>query len=64
MRLGDRMARPTMTPRTEVDWIILSADDATIRQLLAETQHSRLPASEGSVDAMVGVCRPAKSWLP
>jgi putative hemolysin len=55
MRLGDRMARAIMTPRTEVDWINLSADDATVRQLLAETQHSRLPASEGSVDAIVGV---------
>jgi putative hemolysin len=55
MRLGDRMARAIMTPRTEVDWINLSSDDATIQQLLTETQHSRLPASEGSVDAMIGV---------
>ena len=31
------------------------ADEAATRKLLMETQHSRLPAGEGSVDAMVGV---------
>jgi len=55
MRLGDRAVRAVMTPRTDVDWLNLEADEATIRRLLAETQHSRLPAGEGSVDAMVGV---------
>ena len=54
MRLGDRAVRGVMTPRTEVDWINLQADDASVRKLLIETQHSRLPAGEG-VDAMVGV---------
>ena len=55
MRLGDRAVRAIMTPRTEVDWLNLEADKATIRKLLTETEHSRLPAAEGSVDAMVGV---------
>jgi putative hemolysin len=55
MRLGDRAVRAVMTPRTEVDWINLAADEASQKQLLLETQHSRLPAGEGSVDAMVGV---------
>ena len=55
MRLGDRAVRAVMTPRTEVDWINLQGDEASIRKLLMETQHSRLPAGEGSVDAMVGV---------
>ncbi|MCC6204566.1 MAG: HlyC/CorC family transporter [Hyphomicrobiales bacterium] len=55
MRLGDRAVRAVMTPRTEVDWINLDADEAAIRRTLTETQHSRLPAGEGSVDAMVGV---------
>ncbi|KQZ14226.1 MULTISPECIES: hemolysin family protein [unclassified Mesorhizobium] len=54
MRLGDRAVRAVMTPRTDVDWINLQADDATIRKLLMETQHSRLPAGDG-VDAMIGV---------
>ena len=56
MRLGDRAVRAVMTPRTEVDWINLRL--RTRRRparLLMETQHSRLPVGEGSVDAMVGV---------
>ncbi len=55
MRLGDRAVRAVMTPRTEVDWLNLQADEASVRKLLMETQHSRLPAGEGTVDAMVGV---------
>ncbi|MGD9912491.1 MAG: hemolysin family protein [Rhizobiaceae bacterium] len=55
MRLGDRAVRAVMTPRTDVDWLNLESDEATIRKLLTETQHSRLPAGEGSVDSMIGV---------
>lgn len=55
MRLGDRAVRAVMTPRTEIDWLNLEWDEATGRKALMETQHSRLPVSEGSVDAMVGV---------
>ncbi|CAN7392107.1 hemolysin family protein [Mesorhizobium sp. LjRoot246] len=55
MRLGDRAVRAVMTPRTEVDWINLQSDEAAIRKLLVETQHSRLPAGDGGVDIMIGV---------
>jgi putative hemolysin len=55
MRLGDRAVRAVMTPRTDVDWVNLQADEITNRKLLMETHHSRLPAGDGSVDAMVGV---------
>ena len=55
MRLGDRAVRAVMTPRTEVDWINLEAEPAALRKLLLETEHSRMPAGEGTVDAMVGV---------
>jgi len=55
MRLGDRAVRAVMTPRTEVDWLDLKWDEATGKKALMETQHSRLPVSEGSVDEMVGV---------
>ena len=48
MRLGDRAVRAVMTPRTDVDWINLQSDDATIRKLLMDTQHSRLPATAAS----------------
>jgi putative hemolysin len=55
MRLGDRAVRAVMTPRTEVDWLNLEWDEATTRRMLMETQHSRLPAGESTVDNMVGV---------
>ncbi|HEV7251779.1 MAG TPA: hemolysin family protein [Mesorhizobium sp.] len=55
MRLGDRAVRGVMTPRTEVDWVNLQADPETIRGMLLETQHSRLPVGDGDVDSMVGV---------
>ena len=55
MRLSDRPVKGVMTPRTEVDWIDLTAGEAVIREKLIQTQHSRLPAAEGEVDAMVGV---------
>ncbi len=55
MRLGDRAVRAVMTPRTDVDWVNLQSDEQATRRLLMETQHSRLPAGDGSVDAMVGV---------
>lgn len=55
MRLGDRAVRAVMTPRTEVDWLNLTWDEATGRKALMDTPHSRLPVGEGTVDAMVGV---------
>jgi putative hemolysin len=55
LRLGDRPVKGVMTPRTEVDWLNLAADESAIRETLIRTPHSRLPAGEGSVDAMIGV---------
>ncbi len=55
MRLGDRAVRAVMTPRTEIDWLNLEWDEPTARRMLMDTQHSRLPAGEGGVDAMIGV---------
>jgi putative hemolysin len=55
VRLADRPVREVMTPRTEVDWIDVSASSSQLRELLKETQHSRIPVAEGSVDNIVGV---------
>lgn len=55
MRLGDRAVRGVMTPRTEVDWLNLEADEETSKALLLASPHSRLPVGEGSVDSMIGV---------
>jgi putative hemolysin len=55
LRLGDRAVRGLMTPRTDVDWIDLSAEEAEIKSRLISTGHSRLPVGEGTPDAMIGV---------
>jgi len=55
MRLGDRAVRGLMTPRTDVDWLNLAWDEASMKKALVETPHSRLPVGEGSVDNMIGV---------
>src|SRR3546814_19116949 len=55
MRLVDRPVRGLMTPRTDVDWLDVDADEEEIRARLVETPHTRLPVAEGSVDAIVGV---------
>ena len=55
MRLGDRPVKGVMTPRTDVDWIDLTESEAIIREKVIQTEHSRLPVTEGEVDAMVGV---------
>ncbi|SCY89163.1 hemolysin family protein [Microvirga guangxiensis] len=55
LRLGDRTVRGLMTPRTDVDWIDVEDDAETIRALLLETPHSRLPVSDGSPDNIIGV---------
>jgi len=55
VRLADRPTREVMTPRTEVSWIDVDADRATIRQKLIEASHNRIPVAEGSVDKLIGV---------
>ena len=55
LRLGDRTVRGLLTPRTEVDWLDLDDDAATIRAALLATQHSRLPVMKGDQDHIRGV---------
>lgn len=55
MRLADRAVVGLMTPRTDVDWIDLTASEVEIKQRLISTSHSRLPVGEGSPDALIGV---------
>jgi putative hemolysin len=56
VRLADRPTREVMTPRTEVAWIDVDADQETIRTKLIEAPHNRIPIAEGnSVDRLIGV---------
>lgn len=55
VRLADRPVREVMTPRTEVVWIDADADEADVRQRMADMPHSRLPVADGSADNIIGV---------
>ncbi|HWU92259.1 MAG TPA: hemolysin family protein [Sphingomicrobium sp.] len=55
VRLADRPVREVMTPRTEVDWIDIASSEEEIRAALLDTQHSRIPVADGSVENIVGV---------
>ena len=55
VRLADRPVREVMTPRTEIAWIDVDADQATLTTVLGDLPHSRMLVAEGSVDAVVGV---------
>lgn len=55
VRLADRPVREVMTPRTEVDWLDVDLDADGIREALLQSEHTRLPVAEGSVDGVIGV---------
>ena len=55
VRLADRPVREVMTPRMDVDWIDIGADEETIRARLLETPHTRLPVGRGSVEDLIGI---------
>lgn len=55
MRMADRPVRGLMTPRPDVDWLDLNAEEDVIRSALRKTPHSRLVIGDGTVDKVVGV---------
>jgi putative hemolysin len=54
-RFGDRQLRSLMTPRTEVVWIDVQADEIAIRETVLRSGHSRFPLCEGTIDRVIGV---------
>lgn len=57
VRLAQRPVRELMTPRTEVDWIDIHADEQAVCAVLDESPHSLLPVAEGSPDRVLGVVK-------
>ena len=57
VRLAQRPVREVMTPRTDVDWVDVNADEAAIRALLEESPHSVWPVADGSPDKVLGLVR-------
>ena len=57
MKLAERPVRELMTPRTEIDWLDINANEIEIREGIAESPHSLLPVVDGSPDDVVGVVK-------
>jgi len=57
LNLDDISLRPLITHRTEVRWLDRADSPATIRQSIAENEHTWFPLCEGDLDHVVGVVR-------
>lgn len=57
LSLAERSIQSIMTPRTDISWINIDDDPATIRRVLRETPHSFFPVCRGHLDDMLGVAR-------
>jgi magnesium and cobalt exporter, CNNM family len=62
MRLGDWRVRAIMTPRPDIAWIDLEADDQEIRRKLRETPYSRVLVASDNLDNLLGIVQ-AKDLL-
>ena len=58
MRLAERPVRELMTPRNQIDWIDVDADETQLRAKIEASPHSLLPvAGEGTPDNIVGIIK-------
>jgi putative hemolysin len=57
VRLTERPVREMMTPRTEIDWIDISATQKEVWRAIKESPHSLLPVADGSPDTILGVVK-------
>jgi putative hemolysin len=58
MRLAERPVRELMTPRNQIDWIDVDADEAELRAKIEASPHSLLPVASGdSPDTVVGILK-------
>jgi putative hemolysin len=55
MRLADISVQAIMTPRLDVEWIDVDADDVAVLRTIRASDRSRLLACEGGPDNVVGV---------
>ena len=57
LSLSQRSIRSIMTNRSDISWIDMEADAATIRTQLLDTPHGFFPVCRGELDDIVGVAR-------
>ena len=57
VRLAQRPVREMMTPRTELDWIDVNADEEQMRRTIEDSPHSVLPVADGSPEKVLGIVK-------
>lgn len=57
LEFGERRLRSLMTPRGEVEWIDIAADEAAIRERLSRLTHSTVVLAYGRIDDVRGIAR-------
>lgn len=62
IRLDDQRISALMTPRIKVSWLNKNDSPEIIKQKIAESQYSRLPVGDGSLDNVIGFVK-AKDLL-
>src|SRR5690606_15547943 len=55
LRLGNRTTRSIMTPRQEIGWIDINADNQAIQATLQEHGHARYLVCDGRLEDLEGV---------
>ncbi|TQV63415.1 MAG: HlyC/CorC family transporter [Halothiobacillaceae bacterium] len=55
MRFADRPVEAIMTPRPDILWLDIDADQHTLLMLLETRPHSRLPVCRGELDEIQGI---------
>ena len=55
LTLAERPASSVMTPRTEIEWLDMDADEASLREKLLDKGRSRFLMARGSLENFVGV---------
>jgi len=57
LTLAERSIRSIITPRTDVSWVNLDDEAASIRQQIHAAPHSFFPVCRGSLDEVIGIGR-------
>jgi putative hemolysin len=62
--LGDQRVYSLMTPRTEIVWLDIKEPLEEIRRKIAESEFSRFPVCQGSLDMVLGIVKARDLLVP
>jgi len=64
LRLGDQRVYSLMTPRSEIVWLDINDGPEEIRRKVAESEFSRFPVCQGSLDVVLGIVKARDLLVP